>query len=337
MTTIKEIADIVGVSTTTVSNVIHGKVKKVSQQNIEKIQKVLEEKKYVAPMGRSTLTNGQSHMIGVVIHVTKHYGDTLIADPFYSKVIGVIEKCLQESGYYMMLYSSEQLDDIFHMAVAWNVDGLICLSFNYNDYDKLRSLTQKPAVAIDIYNDTETDYLNIGLQDEEGGYLMTKYLIQSGFKKILLLALRDKGVDHERFMGYRRALEEFDIPYKKTDFIWLHDEADKRKENYQRLCQFMKKDYVMFFLSDWYAMEAMAYFQKEGYRIPGDISIAGFDDNDFCTLCIPTLTTVHQDAAEKGRKAVEMLLQVLKGEELEERQILLPVSLKVRESVRIRE
>lgn len=337
MITIKEIADIVGVSTTTVSNVIHGKTKKVSRQNIEKIQKVLKEKNYVAPMGRSTLTNGQSQMIGVVIRETKHYGDTLIADPFYSRIIGVIEKRLQEAGYYMMLYSSENLDDIFHMAVAWNVDGLICLSFTHNDYNKIRSLTRKPAVAIDIYNDRESDYLNIGLQDEEGGYLMTKYLIQSGFEKILILALRDLGVDHDRFMGYRRALKEFSIPYKKEYFICLCDEAGRRQKNYQRLCQFMKKDYAMFFLSDWYAIEAMAYFQKAGYHIPEDVSIAGFDDNDFCTLCTPALTTIRQDVGDKGRKAAEMLLQVLKGEQPEQKRILLPVSLVVRASVRIKE
>lgn len=337
MITIKEIADIAGVSTTTVSNVIHGKTKKVSNRNIEKIQKIVKEKNYVVPMGRSTLTNGQSQMIGVVIHEKKHYGDTLIADPFYSRVIGVIEKCLQEAGYYMILYSSEELDDIFHMAAAWNVDGLICLSFTHNDYEKIRSLTRKPAVAIDIYNDTQSDYFNIGLQDEEGGYLMTRYLIQSGFEKILVLALRDMGVDHNRFMGYRRALKEYGIPYKKTYFVSLYDETGKRRENYRRLCQFMNKNYAMFFLSDWYAIEAMIYFQKAGYHIPEDISIAGFDDTDFAGLCTPALTTVRQDAGEKGRKAAEMLLQVLKGKPLEQKQILLPVSVVVRDSVRSRE
>lgn len=337
MITIKEIAEIVGVSTTTVSNVIHGKTKKVSEQNIQKIQKVLREKNYIAPMGLSMLTNRQSRMIGVVIHETKHYGDTLIADPFYSQVIGVIEKQLRESGYYMMLYSSDNLDDIFHMAVVWNVDGLICLSFTLNDYNKIRSLTQKPAVAIDIYNDNLGDYYNVGLQDEMGGYLMTKYLIESGYQKIFALALRDLGVDHDRYMGYRRALKEYGLPYKKEYFIALYDDSGKRQQNYERLCQFMKKDYAMFFFSDWYAIEAMTYFQRKGYQVPEDISIVGFDNMYFAEMCAPTLTTICQDAGEKACKAVEMLLKLLSGENVEEKIVLLPVRLILRESVKKRE
>lgn len=334
MTTIKEIADLVGVSTTTVSNVIHGKTKKVSQQNIDKIKQVLKEKNYITPMGLSALTNKSSKIIGVVLHETKSYGETLIADPFYSLVIGNIEKQLKQSGYYMMLYSSDNLDDIFHMAVAWNVDGLICLSFTLNDYNKIRSLTHKPAVAIDLYDENESSYINIGLQDEEGGYQMTKYLISQGFVKILALALRDKGVDHERFIGYRRALKEAGIPYKKEYFISLYDEKEKRQSNYERLCRFMKKDYAMFFFADIYAVEAMKYFQKHGYRVPEDISIVGFDDMYISTICTPALTTIHQDAGEKGRKAVETLIRVLDGEQNMAEAILLPVSLVVRESVR---
>lgn len=337
MVTIKEIADLAGVSTTTVSNVIHGKTRKVSRQNIDKIQQILKEKKYVTPMGRSLLTNGRSQIIGVVLFETKHYGESLIGDPFYSKLIGVIGKYLQDAGYYMMLYSSDDLDAIFHMAIAWNVDGLICLSFTNNDYNKICSLTEKPAVTIDLYNDMGSDYMNVGLQDEEGGYQMTRYLIQSGFSRILILALRDWGVDHDRFMGYRRALKEYGIPYKKEYFVSLHDEADKRQDNYQRLCRFLKKDYAMFFLSDWYAIEAMAYFQKAGYRIPDDVSVAGFDDSYFCTMCVPALTTVHQEVAEKGRRAVEMLLHVLNGEQVGQKRVLLPVSLVIRDSVKRKE
>ena len=103
MATIKEIAQRAGVSTTTVSNVIHGKTKKVSPANIQKIENLIREMGYVQKMGLRVLNKEKSQLIAVVINHHKDFKDSVIGDPFYGKIIGFIEKYVQELGYYLML------------------------------------------------------------------------------------------------------------------------------------------------------------------------------------------------------------------------------------------
>ena len=83
MTTIKDIAERAGVSTATVSNVIHGNTKKVSPATIELIENLIKEMGYVQKMGLSVLNNSSSKMVAVVIHTHKKYEDAVISDPFY--------------------------------------------------------------------------------------------------------------------------------------------------------------------------------------------------------------------------------------------------------------
>ena len=92
MTTIKDIANRAGVSTTTVSNVIHGKTKKVSPATIELIEKLIQEMGYVQKLGLNVLNNTSSRMIALVIHVHRKYENSIISDPFYGKIIGFIEE-----------------------------------------------------------------------------------------------------------------------------------------------------------------------------------------------------------------------------------------------------
>ena len=126
MATIKEIAQRAGVSTTTVSNVIHGKTKKVSPANIQKIENLIREMGYVQKMGLRVLNKEKSQLIAVVINYHKDFKDSIIGDPFYGKIIGFIEKYVQELGYYLMLYSAKDTDKIFQMVMGWDVDGCYC-------------------------------------------------------------------------------------------------------------------------------------------------------------------------------------------------------------------
>lgn len=334
MVTIKDIAEIVGTSTTTVSNVLHGKLNKVSKETVEKVQRVVEEQNYVLPMGMSVLTSKQSKIIGVVIWIPMHYEASILADPFYGNIVGTLERVISEAGYYTMLFSSQSMNDIYRMAMAWNVDGLIALTFNYEEYQKLSTMVKKPIVAIDMSCDCKEDVYNVGIADEEGAYMMTQYLIERGFERIIILANSDTAMDHLRYRGYRRALQEAEIPYKKENFVILSDYAEKRKKNYERLIHNVGKNCALFFFSDMLAIEAMGYFQKKGLRIPEDVSIAGYDNIAVSAMLTPSLTTVRQDIIRKGETAGHMLLDILAGKEIENRFLQLPVSLCIRESVR---
>ena len=105
MATIKEIAERAGVSTTTVSNVIHGKTKRVSPSTIQKIEQLIKELGYVQKMGLRVLSKEHSQLIAVVINYHNDFRDTVVGDPFYGKLLGYIEEYAQQRGYYLMLYA----------------------------------------------------------------------------------------------------------------------------------------------------------------------------------------------------------------------------------------
>ena len=155
MATIKEIAQRAGVSTTTVSNVIHGKTKKVSPANIQKIENLIREMGYVQKMGLRVLNKEKSQLIAVVINYHKDFRDSIIGDPFYGKIIGFIEKYVQELGYYLMLYFAKDTDKIFQMVMGWDVDGVIAISFSKSNCEKIYQLINKPIVSIDAYGELD--------------------------------------------------------------------------------------------------------------------------------------------------------------------------------------
>ena len=341
MATIKEIAEMAGVSTTTVSNVIHGKTKRVSPSTIEKVEHLIKEVGYVQKMGLRVLNKENSQLIAVVINYHKDFKDSILGDPFYGKIIGFIEEYLQSYGYYMMLYSTKDIEKIFQMVMGWNVDGVIAISFSKRNCEKIYQLVKKSIVSVDAYGNMEADeenhVINVGLDDESGGYQMTKYLLECGYEHIKVCAGRDSGVDHLRYVGAKKAMEECASENQKMQFVALGMNKEKRRENYEWLAQRRQPKTALFFVSDMYALEAINYFVGKNIQIPQEIGIAGFDDIIYSEFSNPRLTTVKQDVEEKARKAVEISLQQINGPAAEEMEIKLPVRLMKRKSVRKQE
>lgn len=339
MVTIKEIAELAGVSTTTVSNVIHGKTKKVSPGTIQKIDKLIKELGYVQKMGLRVLSKENSQLIAVVINSHREFKDFILGDPFYGQILGFIEKYARELGYYVMFYSAKDMDQIFQMVMGWNIDGVIAVSFSKRNCEKLYQLIKKPIVSIDAYGELEDQQdkqvLNIGLDDESGGYKMMKYLLGCGYRHIKVCAARDSGVDHLRFVGAQNAVRELQEEKGKLQFLPLGMDWTKRKENYAWLMQRRQPETALFFLSDMYALEAISFFCDHGLRIPEDIGIAGYDDISFSRIATPRLTTIHQDVEKKAQLSVQLLMKKIQGEEFAgEMDVKLPVTLVVRKSTK---
>lgn len=341
MTTIKKLAELAGVSTTTVSNVIHGKTKRVSPQTIRRIEKLIEEEGYVQKMGLRVLNQEKSQLIAVVVNYHRDFKDSILGDPFYGKVVGFIEEYAREKGYYLIFYATQDINQIFKMAMGWDVDGVIAISFSRNNCEKLYRLIQKPVVTIDAYGkleeEQESHVINIGLDDVGGGYLMTKYLLKCGYENIKVCAAKDRSVDHQRLMGAQQAEKEYAGERQKVQFIAVGTSYTKRKQSYERLLQRMQPKTALFFLSDIYAMEAISFLSNHGIRIPDDVGIAGFDDISIAAFSTPRLTTVRQEVKEKARSAVEVLMHLIEGDadaKEVQQDIQLPVSLVIRNSAK---
>lgn len=334
MATIKDIAQIAGVSCTTVSNVIHGRSGRVSAETIALINDTIKELGYVPNMSARSLVSQSSKVIGVINHSVIVKDRNFMEDPFHSTFIGSIEGTLRENGYYLMLRTSETPDDLLTFLRNWNVDGLFFTGiFNDNFFDVLSSLTI-PIVLIDSYVH-HPNMCNVGLEDFNGSYIATKHLLERGHKHIAFTSpnIQEDGVLHQRLQGYRKALQEAGIPFDPSLVMEQGMDAESCIDLGRKIAS-IKKITAVFSTADIMAAGIMAGIQQAGKRIPDDISIIGFDDIPFSRMTSPPLTTIHQDANLKGKLAVDFMLDMLEHKTIQKREIVLPIQLVERESVK---
>ena len=340
MITIKEIANRLGMSPTTVSNVIRGKTGEVSPETIERVQKFLEEVEYVPNISARNLAQSRSKIIGVVLKTVEDRFEHILADAFVSELLGGVEQVIREAGYFMMLYISDDIAEIIKYVTTWNADGLVLFWMQDDDALRIYKKYRKPVVCVDTYIKKETveqfenSFVNIGLEDEKGAYDAVRYLITQGHERIAFLSDDISGVDLERFRGYRRALEEAGIEYSDKNLFLLRSGKDEIERSFQKLAEKAERFTAVFCCSDTYATMLVNACFARGLRVPEQLSVIGFDDSRSGKLCRPPLTTVHQDITAKGELAATTLLDLLHGNSPAENEVLMPVELLIRDSVK---
>jgi len=333
MTTLKDIAKEANVSITTVSNVIHGNHKRVAKETIKKINMLIERDNYIPNMTARSLVNKSSRIIGVINYVVP--GKTgYISDPFNSVVIDGIEQELREKGYYLMIRIVYSADELFLLLHNWNLDGLILLGLFQDEFFERLINTAVRFVLIDSYVDNNRA-LNIGLEDCKGGYIATKYLIDKGHRNIAFASptFKSNGVVKERFKGYNMALKEANIPFNDKNVYQQGITIIEGIELGHKLS--IRSDITAIFATaDILAAGVMVGLIEQGKRVPDDFSVVGFDDLYISTLTVPRLTTIHQDMIEKGKVAVDLLINVIQGATIKDYNVILPVTLVERHSVK---
>ncbi len=335
MITIKEIADMLDLSTTTVSNVIHGKTGQVSEATVERVRQVLKEYDYVPNISARNLASNQSKIIGVAILNSRKGYVNYLKDAFISELLGSIERELKERGYYLMMCFSSDTRELIQRVSAWNADGLILFGIMAEDYLEIQKQFKKPQVYIDSYmGDLHLHGVNIGLDDRRGGYMAGRYLLEHGHRRIGFIADNFKGGDYERYCGFTQALSEAGIIVRESDFIEVEPDEQSLAACFE--CVYQRRDeFTSFFCaSDYYALCLMNFLTDRGVKVPQEISIMGFDDNIYSRMARPAITTIHQDATQKGALAVHHLMRQLDSDEAVSDQVVLPVGLVERDTVR---
>ncbi len=330
--TIKDIAEELGVSTATVSNVIHGKTKKISQQTVEKVQEKIEESGYLPNMAAVLLAQNTSKIVCIVLSNDAKYENKMIEDPFVSGMLNYLSKELDKNDYFVMLKEESDINAIARYASIWNMAGLVLIGFCAADYEKLRRNMHIPFVVVDSYQKDVHKYSDVGIDNIEGGFVAGSYLIKMGHEKIMFLSDNDEDCDHDRYVGLTNALKEAKIPFDKKDFKMLSPFKEERRKIYEKLYSELEDYTAAFAASDMYAIEFMNFLQEKGVNIPKDFSIIGFDDIPLASMVHPALTTVAQNLELRAKVAVELLVELIHGT-TEGRMALLPVTLKERGSV----
>lgn len=333
MATIKDIAQITGVSATTVSNVIHGRSKRVSPETVDKINRTIKELGYVPNMSARSLVSSSSKVIAFINHMILKEDSNFMEDPFNSTFVGILEKTLRENGYYLMIRTVSNSEELISFLQNWNIDGLFFTGLFQDSFFEIVNSLKLPTVLIDSYV-RSSKTCNVGLEDFQGSYDVTQYLIEKGHTNIAFVSpsIKDGGVLQERFLGYRAALAKAKLSFQK-DYIFV-EEMDF--ESCKHLAKQIKSNPAITAIvttADIMAATLINCLKAEGLRIPEDISITGFDDLSICRLTTPTITTVRQDMQKKGNAAVDFMLRLLDGDDILGKEITLSTTLIERESV----
>ncbi|MCF0131076.1 MAG: LacI family DNA-binding transcriptional regulator [Pseudobutyrivibrio sp.] len=327
---IVDIAEELGLSTATVSNVIHGKTNKLSQETVKRVQKKLEEKNYIPNMAGILLAQNNSRIIGVVINDNKKYEGRVLEDGFVAASLNALSKVANEKGYFIMIKTTTDWSEISVFGSMWNMDGMILMGFCEADYKILRENLRIPFVIYDGYFEDTKRIVNLVIDHEEGGRLAGAHFKSLGFERALCIADNYICMDKDRIEGFKEVFG------KDNTTVWeIPMLRSKRMDYYNsRLDELMSFDCV-FAVSDYYALDFIRSAQSMGLKIPEDLSVIGFDDSMDSRDSTPSLTTIHQDANLRAATAVEALEKLRAGNDISEK-IILPVSLVCRESVKRR-
>lgn len=329
-----DIAALAGVSQPTVSRALSGNPS-VSEETRNKVLAAARELHYTVDKNASGLRRRQSRTIALLFFEDPTPDDTLI-NPFYLSMVGSLTRACAKQGYDLLI-SFQQLSSDWHVDYedSRKADGILLLG--YGDY-----LTARPRLEQLVEQGTHFVRwgaaragqvgTTVGSDNDQGGYLAGKHLVERGRKAIAFLGtISDDAPEFvERWTGYRRALAEAGLEQnEQLQVDAAPSEEAGRAATLRLLEQGIAFDGI-FATSDLVALGAMRALHDAGMRVPEEVSIVGFDDLAAARLAEPPLTTISQDTRRAGEILVETL--VAKIEERAPESVLLPVKLVVRGS-----
>lgn len=323
---ISDIAEELGLSTATVSNVIHGKTKKISDETVSRVMALIEEREYLPHMADVLLARNPAKIIGVFINDHEKYEGHTLDDVFIASSLNHLSTEIERSGQFMMVKKTKTAEDILRFSSMWNMEGVVVIGFCEQDYLYLRSHMRIPFVVYDGICETPERFVNLTIDNYDGGRQLGVHLRALGHTRALCLSDNDIGSDHERCLGFAEGF----APYP-AELLLIPMQREARHDFYRqqrdRLCGVT----AIFAVSDYYALDLLAWLHTQGIAVPDAISVAGFDDIPMCEMVCPTLTSIRQDGAKRARLAIESLAK-LKAKQQPQAVIRLPVTLVCRGS-----
>jgi LacI family transcriptional regulator len=327
-----DVAATAGVSTTTVSLVLSGKAgSSIPDVTKERVLEASRALGYRANVVARNLRRQSSETFGFI-------SDTIASTPFAGLMIRGADQAAAAAGMTLMIINTERDPEVEVRAIetllARRVDAIIYATMWHQTVEPPRELREAHSVILDSRSTDPQDSWVVP-DEESGGYEATSHLIELGHRRIGYV--REANIypaDPERFTGYQRALSDHGIPFDadlvaidKNDPFGGHDAA-------ARLLALEDPPTAIQCYTDRMAMGAYRAVRHAGLRIPDDVSVIGFDNQDHIAPWLePPLTTMQLPHEEMGRWAVEHLLGVLSGDFEGPRQQRMHCPLVIRDSV----
>lgn len=326
--TIKEIAELAGVSSATVSRILNNNGR-FSAETKERVLEIIRKSNYRTNVVAKSLRTNKSKTIGVIVPD--------ITNEFFANIVLAIENYSVPNGYSIFICNTSEDHEKEKMFVrdleAKGVDGIIYLSGNKQIPDQTISKFL-PTVCIDR-NPRNSDIVVVESDNYSGGFLATEELIKKGCKDIVILKdERDVSPMNERYRGYQEALKKYGIPFQPELVVNIKVDVNEATKAIQRLIQNQAKFDAIFGCTDWLAIGALNAMHQSQLKVPEDVQIIGFDNISVGQHSYPPLTTIEQDKTQLGQIAAQILLDTIDHKNPETQSVVLPVTLIRRETTK---
>lgn len=327
---IKEIAAQAGVSIATVSHAFRNPGR-VSDTTREKVLGIAKAGGYTPNRMAASLRTSRSGNIVVIIPD--------VADSHNAKIINAIEKVAHERGYSVLLgdtQGSEQREREFaQMTSSGQADGIILMSHRLPfDIDGSDDLPEGfPPLVNGCEFTGHAAIPSVTVDDRQAAVDATNHLLEFGHRDIAVITGdMNSTSSQQRLEGFRSAMSEAGLEVNEDQIIYAAYTLKDGEESGNALLLQKKRPTAIFCFSDELALGCMHSLRKNGFHVPGDISVIGIDNIPFARYCAPTLTTISQPATMIGSTCATMLLDLIDGKKPEKLRHILPHELLVRES-----
>ncbi|TGD82271.1 LacI family transcriptional regulator [Hymenobacter wooponensis] len=327
-----DLARELGVSMTTISRALsdHYSIGPAMKQ---KVLKLAKKYNYQPNRLASALRKGKSQLLGIVV--------PYIEGRFFPSVVHGIESAASKAGYNVIICQSNEdvaqerrnLDILLSAQVAGVLVSLSRTTRDFRHFEKLRSRGM-PLVFFDRI--VEGDNVNaVVLDDQEGGYVSTRHLIEQGCRRIAHIAgPQHLNIYKNRRQGYLDALREAGLPEDESLIVYTDMIQSQAIDAMRDLLASPIPPDGVFAAGDYGALGALQEVHRQGLRVPQDVAIAGFSNETFTVVTEPSITTIDQRCEEMGQAAVRLLLELIEadGRPFAPRQVALRPELLVRNS-----
>ena len=333
-TSILDIAKELKLAVSTVSRALSGH-SRISEATRKRVWKLAEQLNYQPNHLAAALRKGRSNTLGVIVpHIDGH---------FFSQVMKGAGALANVAGFNVLLcqsnedYGQEQknVDTLINAQVDGVLVSVARSTHDFTHFDKIRK-RDIPLVFFDRIPDGAT--LNaVELDDFQGGYQSTRHLLEQGCRRIAHFG----GPQHlqiyiNRFGGYRQALLEYGIAVEDELVIFSDMWQADGVVGMRQLLALARPPEAIFSASDFTMVGALQVLKERQLRVPQDVALAGFSNENFTSLTEPHLTSVDQCCEEMGQAAMRLLLEMVqnRSHDMPPRKIVIQPRLMTRESSR---
>ncbi len=328
MITIKEVAELAKVSQATVSRAINNHPT-VKEANRKKVFAAIEQLGYKPNAFAQALASSRSNSIGMLVGS--------LDGPFYGPLMHHTEDTIRRNNNHLIVTSGQESHTKERESIEFlrskRVDGFILHSDKLSDDELIEVVKETPATI--ILNRLIPDIADncIFIDNELGGYLATKHLLDKGHQKIACITGQlSKGDSRDRLQGYRLALAEAGITYNPSYVIEGRFDHDGNHERTRRLLDRAPDITAVFCQNDNIALAVYDVAAERNITIGKDLSVVGFDNDYHSAHIRPRLTTVNFPVEEMGREAARGVLAIVQDNPANMKKQLQP-ELIVRDSV----